>query len=289
MTENYMFKKAKDLLEKADVLIITAGAGMGVDSGLPDFRGNEGFWKAYPALKSKKIDFEAIANPKQFTKHPGLAWAFYGHRFDLYKKTIPHNGYLALKALAEKKDDYFVVTSNVDGQFQKAGFDPNNIYEVHGRINKFQCTDCNAKTWSPDENLRFDVNPKTLEFKGEIPKCERCGSVARPNIMMFGDYLFNEVETDAQMKRFNSMINNAVTAKKIIAIIEIGAGTTIPTIRMIGENIQERVENAHLIRINPAEDFGPKGTISVKQGAVSALKEIMPEDIKKIFLLENQQ
>ena len=65
-------------LQQADYVIITAGAGMGVDSGLPDFRGNEGFWRAYPPLKRLNIDFVSMANPMWFRENPKLAWAFYG-------------------------------------------------------------------------------------------------------------------------------------------------------------------------------------------------------------------
>lgn len=67
-------------LRDAGGLLITAGAGMGVDSGLPDFRGSEGFWRAYPALQLYDLSFEDMANPARFAEHPKLAWGFYGHR-----------------------------------------------------------------------------------------------------------------------------------------------------------------------------------------------------------------
>ena len=63
---------------------------MGVDSGLPDFRGEHGFWKAYPALGRAKISFDSIASPEAFEKNPRLAWGFYGHRLKLYRETVPH-------------------------------------------------------------------------------------------------------------------------------------------------------------------------------------------------------
>ena len=55
--------QAKEIIKNADAIVITAGAGMGVDSGLPDFRGDQGFWKAYPPLKDKDLGFTDIANP----------------------------------------------------------------------------------------------------------------------------------------------------------------------------------------------------------------------------------
>ena len=73
-------KKAKDILKKAKSILITAGAGMGVDSGLPDFRGDKGFWKAYPPIANRGLSFIEMANPEWFDRDPHLAWAFYGHR-----------------------------------------------------------------------------------------------------------------------------------------------------------------------------------------------------------------
>jgi len=110
-----MEQKAKEILKNANNILITAGAGFGVDSGLPDFRGVEGFWRAYPAAKKLNLRFEELANPIWFEKDPTLAWAFYGHRLELYRKTTPHIGFTKLLNFAKSKKDYFVVTSNVDG------------------------------------------------------------------------------------------------------------------------------------------------------------------------------
>ncbi len=116
-------------------LIVSAGAGMGVDSGLPDFRGTQGFWKAYPPYAKLGLDFAAMANPRWFATDPALAWGFYGHRLHLYRQTTPHAGFAILKDWAARMPEgCFVVTSNVDGQFQCAGFDPEKIVEVHGTI-----------------------------------------------------------------------------------------------------------------------------------------------------------
>ena len=104
---------------------------MGVDSGLPDFRSSEGFWNAYPALGKLNIDFQRIAKPQKFLEDPTLAWGFYGHRLNLYRKTVPHEGFRILREIAENlPNGAFVATSNVDGHFQKAGVSEHRIYEV---------------------------------------------------------------------------------------------------------------------------------------------------------------
>ena len=75
--------RAAKVLKEAKALLITAGAGMGVDSGLPDFRGEGGFWKAYPVMAKLRMSFVEMANPEWFHREPELAWAFYGHRLNL--------------------------------------------------------------------------------------------------------------------------------------------------------------------------------------------------------------
>ena len=85
-----LLDRAAQAVATADALLITAGAGMGVDSGLPDFRGDEGFWRAYPPFKRLGLSFVDLANPRWFEDDPELAWGFYGHRLNLYRATTPH-------------------------------------------------------------------------------------------------------------------------------------------------------------------------------------------------------
>jgi NAD-dependent SIR2 family protein deacetylase len=112
----------------ADALLIGAGAGIGVDSGLPDFRGSQGFWRAYPPYERLGLDFVSLANPRWFDRDPTLAWGFYGHRMKLYRQTTPHEGFTILRRWAGRVPrGEFVFTSNVDGQFERAGIDRGRI------------------------------------------------------------------------------------------------------------------------------------------------------------------
>ena len=124
-----LLQRAVELIRAADYLLIGAGAGIGVDSGLPDFRGAEGFWKAYPKAAELGLDFSQMASPNNFQQDPSLAWGFYGHRFNLYRNTSPHLGFSILNRWAQEKNDHFVFTSNVDGQFQQANFSDNHVVE----------------------------------------------------------------------------------------------------------------------------------------------------------------
>ena len=69
-------QRAAEIISGADALVIGAGAGIGVDSGLPDFRGNEGFWQVYPALARAQFNFTEVASPRTFQRDPSLAWGF---------------------------------------------------------------------------------------------------------------------------------------------------------------------------------------------------------------------
>src|SRR5574338_471219 len=108
---------------------------MGVDSGLADFRGPEGLWRAYPALREAGIRFEEIATTQAFKHDAEHAWGFYGHRLQRYRETLPHRGFAILKAIAnELRGGAFIYTSDVDGQFQNAGLAAGAICEVRGSI-----------------------------------------------------------------------------------------------------------------------------------------------------------
>lgn len=140
MEQQDLYQSAAELISEADALLIGAGAGMGVDSGLPDFRGNEGFWKAYPFLGEARMAFAEVANPRAFERDPALGWGFYGHRLALYRRTVPHEGFQILRQWAGKMPlGARIFTSNVDGQFQKAGFSESQIHECHGSLHYLQC------------------------------------------------------------------------------------------------------------------------------------------------------
>jgi NAD-dependent SIR2 family protein deacetylase len=70
MTSSSGIARCAELIKQAEGLLITAGAGMGVDADLPDFRGTSGFWRAYPALEKSCIRFEEIASPNTFESDP---------------------------------------------------------------------------------------------------------------------------------------------------------------------------------------------------------------------------
>ncbi|WP_136525846.1 SIR2 family NAD-dependent protein deacylase [Geomonas ferrireducens] len=264
------FSEGAALLAAAQALVVTAGAGMGVDSGLPDFRGDTGFWRAYPLYERLGISFVDAANPDHFEHDPAFGWGFYGHRTNLYRDTIPHTGFtLLLEWAARYRLDFFVATSNVDGQFQKAGFAEESILEFHGSIHHLQCTrPCSERIWDNRETFRID---EATMRSDHVPLCPRCGSAARPNILMFGDYAWVGERTRRQEERFRQFLSSQ--SGKRIVVVELGAGTAIPTVRAASERIGA-LSGARVIRINPREPQIQRPHLSLPCGALEGLSGI---------------
>ena len=264
-------ERAAALVSQADALVIAAGAGMGVDSGLPDFRGNAGFWKAYPALATEGVGFMDIASPDAFLADPLRTWGFYGHRLALYRKTVPHAGFALLRRWGDAiSNGYFVFTSNVDGHFQKAGFSPLRIDECHGSIHYLQCLEpCSQSIWEA-RTFEPTVDAAHCTLLGPPPACPHCGGIARPNILMFDDWRWIDVRREAQAARRQGWLAQA----RRPVVVEIGAGVNVATVRHFSSRIA-RQHNGALIRINPRDaQIGALPGVGIAAGALEALSAI---------------
>jgi NAD-dependent SIR2 family protein deacetylase len=264
---------AANLIREADALLILAGAGMGVDSGLPDFRGSQGFWRAYPPLARLGLRFEEVANPRWFHADPELAWGFYGHRLNLYRQTEPHEGFRILRRWAAgKPGGAFVFTSNVDGHFQRAGFPDHSVTECHGSIHHLQCCGaCSSEIWSADSTV-VTVDESTMRAGESLPSCPQCLGSARPNVLMFSDAWWVEHRTSSQLERYYRWLEQAAKGRPVI--IELGAGTTLPRVRSESEWVAGQT-HASILRINPRESEVPPGPhVGMACGALAALRAI---------------
>jgi len=264
------FERAARVVREAGALVVATGAGMGVDSGLPDFRGDQGFWKAYPAYERLGLSFVDAANPDRFEEDPAFGWGFYGHRLHLYRDTVPHDGYRILRAWMEERGlPTFAVTSNVDGQFQKAGFPPGLVHEVHGSIHHLQCTvPCCDDVWDCREDV--PVDPETMRAR-RIPACPSCGRVARPNILMFGDGAWLPGRSSAQARRLDAFLDEH--GERGLAVLEIGAGTAVATIRHLTERLG-RLPGAGVVRLNPREAQIRPPHLGIPVGGLEGLRGI---------------
>ena len=212
--------QALEWLREADGLVVAAGAGMGVDSGLPDFRGNEGMWRTYPALGRASIDFTAIASPDAFRRDPRLAWGFYGHRLALYRATTPHAGFDVLHRWAGRMaHGAFVYTSNVDGHFQKAGFPAERVAECHGRLHQLQCMEACRMRWWPADDWEPVVDADACELRSALPTCPDCGGLARPNVLMFNDYEWVPELTELQLSRLEMWLTRVLSDGSVLRCV----------------------------------------------------------------------
>lgn len=267
MTLDAALDEAAAAIAGASALVVAAGAGMGVDSGLPDFRGDQGFWRAHPPFRALRLSFIDLANPRWFDRDPGLAWGFYGHRMHLYRDVVPHAGFARLLRWGRATEGGVAVfTSNVDGQFQRAGYPV--VCEVHGSIHHLQCVRrCGAGIWEADADVVIDE--ATMRASEPLPRCGRCGGLARPNVLMFGDGDWLSERTDTQHRALDRWLG----AAEGLVIVECGAGTAVPTVRWFSERLLAG-RGATLIRVNPRESFGPAGTIELPLGAAEATARI---------------
>eukprot|EP01130_Rhizamoeba_saxonica_P016762 TRINITY_DN7812_c0_g1_i1.p1 TRINITY_DN7812_c0_g1~~TRINITY_DN7812_c0_g1_i1.p1 ORF type:complete len:427 (+),score=85.17 TRINITY_DN7812_c0_g1_i1:95-1282(+) len=276
-------EKASEIIAKSNAILIVAGAGIGVDSGLPDYRGPSGFWRAYPNLKKTGLSLEEMSHPDWFEENPCAAWGFYAHRCNLYHSADPHQGFFILKEWATKTPS-FIFTSNIDSQFQKAGFAEDVIYEAHGSLGYLQCTDEDCKiVWKQDVNL--DINEDLVVVdKNMLPKCPQCGNLARPNVSMFGDnnFTWQHSRAKGQKEKFLTWISNIcgplseepTSDKPVLTIVEIGCGTTIHSLRTEVELLCTR-SDIDLIRINPGDfQVTSKSHVSIGMGSLASLVSI---------------
>lgn len=267
-----LIEQAARAVSDAEALLVCAGAGIGVDSGLPDFRGDEGFWKAYPPLRNLGISFYEMACPDWFERDPTLAWGFYGHRLNLYRATMPHRGFEILAAWGQAMPHpSFVFTSNVDGHFQRAGFDADQVLECHGSINHLQCVrPCDHDIW-PAQDTDVIVDEDRFRAAEPLPRCRNCGGLARPNVLMFGDWSWISGRSHEQEARFQRWATSL--GSKRLVIVELGAGTAVPTVRLTAERAA-RHWNGTLVRINLREPQCPPDGIGIAAGALETLEAI---------------
>ena len=247
-----MIEDVRSAIKNAEAILVFAGAGMSVDSDLPTYRDKEGFWNDYPLYRGIKKDYVAMASAYGFLSNPHFAWGFFAHQYSLYKNATPHEGYKKLLEILLEKKNYFVVTTNVDGLFLKAGFPKDQLHEAHGSIHRLQCIrTCQRKSWNI-ETLGTEIDYSTMNALDPLPFCSFCGSVSRPNIFMFGDtddsYVWEESQESARRYIEWRQKNN----HKKIVILEIGVGAE--GLKRHVQKYYDELPSSTLIRINPESD-----------------------------------
>lgn len=255
-------------LKSSKAIVITTGAGMGVDSGLADYRGNDGRWGK--VKDQTKLNAMEVSNPKYLAENPRYVWTMFIERMLEYKNTIPHKGFdILLKWIKKFKLDYFVLTSNVDEQFLKAGFDNQKYRELHGSIFYMQCSKpCTNKIWR--YNFDLDKTKKQIE-NNSFPQCPNCGSLIRPNIYMFRDNTYISNRSDKQNERYQNFLQ--IQKNNELIVFEIGSGPHVQSIRQKTRQLGIYF-NSHIVRINPKDAKIKPPHIGIAKGALTTLTEI---------------
>lgn len=161
-------------LKTAEYVVVSTGAGVSAESGVPTFRGAGGIWE--------KMQPEELASVEGFMSNPQLVWEWYQYRRDLMRKVEPNPGHYAIADLERKYRNFTLITQNIDGLHARAG--SANILELHGNVSKNKCLKC-ARPYSGEINLDHG-----------LPMCE-CGGMIRPDVVWFGEMLPQEVLQNA--------------------------------------------------------------------------------------------
>lgn len=280
--------KAAQLIISADALLVVAGAGISVDSGLDTFRTSQGTYTL--------ADYHDMCRHELFLKEPKKAWAFHGPVLQRFRKTLPHKGYADLLKVCHSKATYFVCTSNVDGLFEKADFEPLTILNAHGSVHSWQCM-------NPACNERHDPWPAGDWKVNELPQCRFCKRMARPNVSLFDDGLdayphsFNGKKVLEQFERFEAWLSKL--RKKQLCILEIGCGMSEHSLRLLPKVVGKwgfmsdewglAPLAASLIRINPEQEDRTSGNtdqneqfVHIESGAQLAL-EVLAESVHRLL------
>jgi len=264
----HALQRVAEAMESCDALVITAGAGMGVDSGMPAFRGNRSLWKD----REVSMTYEEMSDDKWFFEDPAFAWGINYTQLEMYRHTLTHAGYHTLWRWTQTLcKPWFVFTSNIDGHFEKAGFHREKVVTCHGDIHHLQCVNQQCRGQEKSDNvwsagvipsgLGDKVDQSSLRFTDTAVldqtcfRCPRCNSLARPNIWFCSDrnHAFWPDESDRR-QAFIKWMEALHEAKKRVVVIECGGGMDIPTVRCEGEDaVEEAGVGSLLVRINPTD------------------------------------
>eukprot|EP00703_Trepomonas_sp_PC1_P005614 JAP90992.1 Sir2 family protein [Trepomonas sp. PC1] len=300
-------------IQISDYILIGAGAGFSVDSGLKVYKDIA----KIPIYKQLKMDYADLCDPEllKYYESQQIFYGFWGTCYNDYMDTKPHTGYYLLQNMLTKLNKkHFVYTSNVDGFFKRV-FNPDNVFEIHGTLMEWQCSkQCSKFVYFFDDDFRFKISENMkYEFTVQkitysqlkddveinqnfdqdymiqiqmppqcLPKCHLCNAVLRPRVMMFDDDQYMEI--DAEQQQFEDF-RRLFLKSKCCTMLEFGCGLRVPTIREDFERwLRKRLQKGkqcQLIRINPGEEKLQKKTNiyrdsvrHIKVGAEQFLREL---------------
>jgi NAD-dependent deacetylase len=163
-------EQLRDFFKKYTQIVILTGAGVSAESGMPTFRGEDGWWRNYRA--------EELATPDAFARDPKLVWEWYDMRRKIIHDTKPNPAHDTIAEMEKYFDNFNLITQNVDGLHNRAG--SKNIIELHGNLWRVKCM---------AEGKKFEF--LEVPLSKIPPKCD-CGALIRPDVVWFGEMLPQE-------------------------------------------------------------------------------------------------
>ncbi len=171
-------------------IIFLTGAGVSAESGIPTFRGKEGYW----TIGAREFHPQELATHAAFEQMPWDVWAWYLYRRSVCRKAGPNDGHRALVRLdalnnGSAADRFALVTQNVDGLHRRAGSRAEHVFAIHGDIQQMRCAaECVATRWQvPEEVGDLDKGQPVSEAAKRLLVCGVCGGMARPHVLWFDE------------------------------------------------------------------------------------------------------
>ncbi len=188
---NMAFKQIKKVINRVlnskKYITILTGAGISAESGIPTFRGPEGYW----TIGSKEYQPQEMATYGMFKKRPYDVWKWYLYRIKICSEALPNPGHIAIaKMEALLKDRFVLITQNVDGLHLRAGNTFMRTFQVHGNIFYIRCSnECSYNIYTIPKEIKGKNKGEEITEKEKILlRCPKCKAIARPHVLWFDEY-----------------------------------------------------------------------------------------------------
>jgi NAD-dependent deacetylase len=156
-------------------VFVLTGAGVSAESGIPTFRGKDGYWR--------NLDPAKLATPEAFTRDPKLVWDWYRERRRRIRNAQPNAAHRAIARLAQHADELLLVTQNVDDLHARADLPEEKMVQIHGDIFVTRCSRCHFSRCDYEHDQEHEMEDVNL------PRCARCDALMRPGVVWFGEQL----------------------------------------------------------------------------------------------------
>jgi NAD-dependent protein deacetylase/lipoamidase len=226
------------------VLVIT-GAGVSAESGIPTFRGKDGYWRNLNPAK--------LATPEAFARDPKLVWDWYRERRQRIRDAQPNAAHKAIAKLARHAHEFLLVTQNVDDLHTRAGSPKEKMVQIHGDIFVARCSRCDFGSREKEED--------------HVPRCPRCEGLMRPGVVWFGEQLPWD-----ELRRVENYLEDGPCDLVIVA------GTTATFGYIVDWATRAIGDTGQLVEVNPEETpISQFATQRVRELAAIALPQLVDE------------